>query len=250
MTLAVTAHRLPGVRVEIFHAISPAVPPEATARVHAHATLEGWTLHIIDAEEFSDDAYLNNPVNRCFHCKNHLYGTIAPRTDAVIVSGTNTDDLDDFRPGLKAAQRYGVRHPYVDAGFDKRAVRSLARALELTDLAELPSAPCLSSRIETGLAIQPHVLALVHDVERELTQRLAPQVVRCRVRAGRIVVELDESTLHSLAPAQREDVRAWTVDRWRADGHDYPVELRPYLPGSAFLRGPDRIGPFDPTASD
>ena len=91
--------------------------------------------------------YLANPVDRCFFCKTNLYGCIARLTDAQILSGANLDDLQEYRPGLEAAKCHSVRHPYLEAGIDKRAVRSLARELGLGALSELPAAPCLSSRM-------------------------------------------------------------------------------------------------------
>jgi uncharacterized protein len=235
MTLAVVAHRDPAVRAGIFHAVSRAVPPEATERVRRYAQSEGWNLRIIDAQEFRDADYVRNPVTRCFHCKSNLYGTIAAVTDAKIVSGTNIDDLGDFRPGLTAARALDVRHPYVDAGIDKAGVRRLAGALGLGDLAELPSAPCLSSRIESGLAIDPSVLSIVDEVERELTDTIAPKAVRCRVRPGRVVVEIDEATLHALDPFEQQRIIGEVAQRWRRSGRPRPVELAPYRRGSAFV---------------
>jgi uncharacterized protein len=235
MTLAVVAHRTPGVRAEMFHAVSAAVPPEATERVHRYAAHEGWNLRIIDAQEFADPDYLRNPVTRCFHCKSNLYGTIAGITGANIISGTNTDDLADYRPGLAAASARNVQHPYVDAGVDKAGVRRIAHAIGLDDLAELPAAPCLSSRIETGLAIDPSVLSLVNEVERHLTATIAPKAVRCRVRADRVVVELDEATLHRLGPIDRHRIVTDVANRWQRGGHTWHVDLAPYRRGSAFL---------------
>ena len=113
LTLAWIAHRRLGARAAMFHAVSPAVPPEATARTEALARAEGWSLSVFDAGEFADPAYRDNPVNRCFFCKRSLYGAIASRTRRQIVSGTNCDDLGEFRPGLDAAAAAGVRHPYV-----------------------------------------------------------------------------------------------------------------------------------------
>ncbi|MHB8696234.1 MAG: ATP-dependent sacrificial sulfur transferase LarE [Solirubrobacteraceae bacterium] len=236
MTLAVVAGRQPGVRTEMFHAISPAVPPEATARVRRYASREGWDLHVLDAKEFDDDDYLSNPVDRCFYCKRHLYSAIAPLTRATLVSGTNTDDLGDYRPGLNAARQSDVRHPFVEAGIDKDTVRAIARALELADVAELPAAPCLASRIETGIAIDPLALTLVHQVERELTDRLKPETVRCRVRAGNVVIELDEGTLDRLSHLEQRHVRSQVAAIWQSNGLDRPVELEAYRRGSAFLR--------------
>jgi uncharacterized protein len=236
MTLAVVAHRDPEVSAAMFHAVSPAVPPEATTRVRRRAHEEGWDLQIIDAQEFRDRDYLRNPVDRCFYCKSNLYTTIASATDAQIVSGTNTDDLGDYRPGLNAAGALGVRHPYVEAGIDKAEVRRLARSLGLEDIAELPAAPCLASRIETGLTIEPRSLRIVNEIERDLTERLEPEAVRCRVRAGRVVVELDEATLGALDESERRQIVGEVAERWRHRGRSLPVELSSYRRGSAFLR--------------
>ncbi len=112
-----------------------------------------------------------------------------------MLSGTNTDDLGDYRPGLRAAAEHGVRHPFVEADISKPMLRQIAPLVGLAALAELPSAPCLSSRIETGLAIEPPALGLVHAVERLLAGRVAPATVRCRVRREGLVVELDEAAL-------------------------------------------------------
>ena len=235
MTLAVVAHRARHAAATMFHAVSPAVPPEATERVRRYARHEGWDLQVFDAGEFGDTNYLSNPVNRCFHCKTHLYGAIADRTSATLLSGTNVDDLGDFRPGLAAARTFDVRHPYVEVGIDKAAIRLISSDLGLHDVAELPAAPCLASRVETGIAIVPADLTAVNRAERELDRLLRPEVVRCRLRADRIVVELDEPTLVALSVARRQEVRNVVRAAW-GDHGDRPVALAPYRRGSAFLR--------------
>ena len=68
-------------------------------------------------------------------------------------SGANVDDLGDYRPGLDAARERSVRHPYIELGIGKSTVRALAQVLQLHDVQDLPSSPCLSSRIESGIAI-------------------------------------------------------------------------------------------------
>lgn len=236
MALAVVAHRALASRVTIYHAVSPAVPPEATQRVRTYAVKEGWELHVLNAGEFSDPNYILNPVNRCFFCKSNLYRTIREHTEATIVSGANLDDLSDYRPGLEAAREFGVRHPFVEAGIDKQQVRSIARRLELNDLAELPAAPCLSSRIETGIQIDAGLLDTVHSVERLLTQELNPGTVRCRVRGGGIFVELDEPTLSALS----DDQQVQLVRKLRAAipgiSASDTIRFEPYVTGSAFLK--------------
>ncbi|MBV9785080.1 MAG: hypothetical protein JO264_14810, partial [Acidisphaera sp.] len=126
LTLSVIAHGVLGARVRMHHAVSPAVPEEATERTRALAARQGWRLEVFDAGEFADPDYRANPANRCFFCKTNLYGAIARRTEATILSGTNLDDLGEYRPGLQAARDHFVRHPFVEAGIDKPTVRRLA----------------------------------------------------------------------------------------------------------------------------
>lgn len=195
MTLAHVVRRSAGCEVHAFHAVSPAVPPEATRRVRDHATRWGWVLRIIDAGEFGNASYLANPVNRCFFCKTHLYGAIRSRWPGLLLSGTNMDDLQDYRPGLQAAADRGVVHPYVLAGLDKAQVRRLARHLELPDIQDLPAQPCLASRIETGIAIDPGDLQMVDRIEALVRLQLGQVPVRCRVRRRGIILEIEERVL-------------------------------------------------------
>lgn len=239
MTLAFIAHRRLGERLSVFHAVSPAVPASATARVESYAAREGWALTIVDAGEFGDERYMANPANRCFFCKANLYGTLAARTGDRLLSGTNLDDLGDWRPGLKAAEAEGVRHPYVEAGIDKAGVRRLAEQFGLDDLAELPAAPCLSSRIETGLRIDADLLPRIDRVETLLRRRLSPETVRCRLRKNGVVVEIDQATLDRLDAEGRQALRLEiaTIVKATAAGD---IEFEPYRRGSAFLR--DKAG--------
>lgn len=235
MTLAAVAHAVLGPAAAMIHAVSPAVPAAATARVREHARRGGWRLTEIDAGEFADPRYRANPANRCFFCKTSLYGTMAQHATGTLVSGTNLDDLGDWRPGLRAAADHGVRHPYVEAGIDKAGVRAIARARGLDDLAELPAAPCLSSRVETGLRVEPETLAAIDRVETALRARLAPETVRCRVRASGVGVELDAASFESLDAAALAALRAEVASRF--GGIDpATVSVAPYRRGSAFLR--------------
>jgi uncharacterized protein len=237
LTLATAAHRLLGAEAAMHHAVSPAVPPEATARTRALAAAQGWALDVFDAGEFSDPEYRANPANRCFFCKINLYGAIARRTQRGIASGTNLDDLADWRPGLEAARAHGVRHPFVEAGIDKATIRLLAAELGLGALAELPAAPCLSSRVETGIRIEAPVLRALHEAELLVTAALAPRTVRCRVRAGRVVLELDAAALERLDAGARDTLAARVAGLMAAAEVRDPVSFAPYRTGSAFLRG-------------
>lgn len=236
MTLAYVAHRALGEQVTMFHAVSPAVPPAATARVRRYAEQQHWQLVVIDAGEFSDPRYLANPAQRCFFCKSNLYGTLARATPAQLLSGTNLDDLGDWRPGLRAAEAQNVRHPFVEAGIDKNTVRAIARAHRLSDLAELPAAPCLSSRVETGIPIDAGALTFIDHAETLVRETLKPATVRCRIRRHGVVIELDETTLgRTPLAAQAELERA--IRSLAGAAIDGPIAFASYTRGSAFLRG-------------
>jgi uncharacterized protein len=234
MTLAHVAQARLGDRAVMYHALSPAVPAEASARVLRHAEAAGWRLEVINAGEMGDPRYLENPVNRCFFCKSNLYGRIAGLTEQTIVSGTNVDDLGDFRPGLEAARENKVRHPYVEVGLVKDDIRGLARRLGLDDLSELPAAPCLSSRIETGLRVTTERLALVEAVETALCDVLGQGVIRCRVRGSGVVVELGVDLLGKIGATERRQIEAILRDH----DHAGDATFEAYRQGSAFLRDP------------
>jgi uncharacterized protein len=235
LTLASFAHRVLTGEAAMFHATSPAVPAEATERTRQLAQSERWNLTVIDAGEFHSADYVRNPLNRCFYCKTSLYGAIRPHTAGQIVSGTNLDDLGEYRPGLIAAKEHGVRHPFVEAEIDKAGVRALARSLGLDDVAELPASPCLSSRIETGIAIDAQVLVRVHQAEQLTTRVLGASTVRCRVRARGVVIELDRASLDAMPVETRSGLASQIAALFQSVGFDGGVDFAPYRVGSAFL---------------
>lgn len=232
MTLAHVASRFGRAAVTVYHATGPAVPLAARQRVEGHAAAHGWPLVVLDAGEQADARYRANPVDRCFYCKSNLYARIAETTRDTIASGTNRDDLGDYRPGLRAATEHAVVHPYVEAGIGKDDIYALARLLGLADLERLPAQPCLASRVETGIAIAPDDLAFVEVVETRLAQSFGPEsVVRCRVTHHGIVIELggpDDATHRAQADAI---ARAACEEAGRVF-----AGVRAYARGSAFLR--------------
>jgi uncharacterized protein len=235
LTLAAVAHAVLGSRAAMYHAQSPAVPAEATARVQAMAAARGWRLEVFDAGEFGRAEYLANPADRCFYCKTSLYAAMNARTAAQLVSGTNLDDLKEYRPGLRAAGENAVRHPYVEIGAGKETVRAMARALGLGNVAELPAAPCLASRIETGIGIDAATLAMVHASERLVGAAVAARTVRCRVRAAGVVMEIDAATLDAIEPHRRAELAAEVAGIFSGAGQAQAVSFAPYRSGSAFL---------------
>ena len=235
LTLATVAGDVLGRRAHMLHAVSPAVPDEATRRTEAMAAAKGWQLEVLDAGEFADPSYRANPVNRCFFCKINLYGAIAARTRQPIMSGTNLDDLGEYRPGLEAAREHAVRHPFVEVGITKAMVRAIARDLDLPEIAALPAAPCLSSRVESGIRIEAPLLRAVHAAERLIAADLSPRTVRCRVRREGVVIELDEASLGLLDQTRADALRRALEDVLAPVGPSSSITFAPYRTGSAFL---------------
>jgi uncharacterized protein len=231
LTLAHVAHRHSRAAVSMYHATGPAVPAAAGMRVAAHAKRYGWPLVLLDAGEQNDPRYRANPVDRCYYCKSNLYARVRDATTDVIASGTNCDDLADFRPGLRAAAERDVVHPYVEAGIGKADIYALAAKLGLDDLERLPAQPCLASRVETGIALSATDLAFIDVVETRLVAVLGREaVLRCRVTHAGIVLEL-AATFASDALDRAREIGADACER---EGRVF-AGVRPYAKGSAFL---------------
>ena len=229
MTLAHVAATHSRAATTMYHAASPAVPAAARERVEAHAIRHGWRLVVVDANELADERYRANPVDRCYYCKTNLYQRIAQATSDTIASGTNRDDLSDFRPGLRAAAERNVVHPYVEADIAKVDIYAIAQSLGLADLERLPAQPCLSSRVETGIAIDPVDLTFIDAVETRLARDLGSDAtLRCRVTNDGIVIEIgdaaNEATAHEIGRTA-----------CLAAGRVF-AGVRPYARGAAFLR--------------
>jgi len=171
----------------------PAVELEIATRV---AKEIGARHELVETDQLRIPAFTENDANRCFHCKTDLYqllGTLREtRASAVIVDGTNLDDLGDDRPGIKAAREWGVRSPLVEAGLSKSDIRTLAKNFGLSNW-DKPAAACLSSRIPRGITITREKLSRVELAEEVL---FAEGFRHCRVRdhgeIARIEVSQDE----------------------------------------------------------
>ncbi len=239
LLLATLAHRFDPARTRIAHAKSPAVPLEATARVEAWAASEGWALEIVESGEFGSEDYLSNPVNRCYFCKTNLYQAIDQIAEAMdggatLMSGANTDDLGEYRPGLIAADERDVRHPYVEVGIAKETIRQVARSLGLP-FAELPASPCLASRLYTGTRVTPERLRAVEVAEALVKERTGLKVVRCRVREDEMVIEVGagdrDLITEELMAAVREAARIHMTELVGV-----ALDAEPYRPGRAFVQ--------------
>ncbi len=159
----------------------------------------GIRHRVIRTEEFADPNYLRNQPDRCYFCKSELYGRLTGLRGElgvdVIVSGANTDDMGEHRPGLQAAAEHQIRHPLQECGLGKSDVRALAKAWGLPAW-DKPATPCLSSRIAYGEEVTPERTRMIDQAEHWLRER-GLRIVRVRYHKGdlaRIEAPLDDIT--------------------------------------------------------
>jgi len=131
----------------------------------------GFNFRVVDTNELADPDYLKNGTDRCFYCKDELYSVLQSIStefgDAIILDGTNADDLSDHRPGRTAARQRNVRSPLAETGFTKLEIRERSKALGLPTW-DLPASPCLSSRIAHGVPVTIERLGKVEKAEKFL----------------------------------------------------------------------------------
>lgn len=151
-----------------------AVSPSLAGREHddCAALAREWSLSWFEiaTAELDNDDYVRNGADRCFRCKTALMdelGPVAADRGAVVVLGVNLDDLDDHRPGQRAATERGARFPLVDSGFTKPMVREASRRAGLRTW-DKPAAACLSSRVPYGTPVTVDVLSRVERAEAAL----------------------------------------------------------------------------------
>ncbi len=145
---------------------SASVPESHKRDAEEFARAFGLKHEYITSYEFDNPLYAANNPDRCFHCKDELFGRLEEfgrqRGIEHIVYGVNVDDLGDYRPGQNAAANHNVKAPLVEAGLRKAEIRELSRMAGLPTW-DRPAAACLASRIPYGT---PVTVETVKTVER------------------------------------------------------------------------------------
>lgn len=207
VVLALAAETLTPGRVVAITGRSSSLPghDEAdAARVADHVGVE----HLfVDTRELEDPRYRANAGDRCYHCRVELFGRLEAfareRGFAAAAYGAIADDLGDVRPGMRAAEEFGVLAPLLEAGFTKDDVRAVAADRGLP-VREKPASACLSSRIPVG---QEVTRAKLDQVDRAEAALRALGFVQLRVRHHGDVarVELDRDGLDRVADRDWHD---------------------------------------------
>ncbi len=150
----------------------------------AQSFSEQYDIHmeVIETREMEDERYNQNPVDRCFFCKEHLYTDLQKISEKhpgfPVLNGTNADDYTDYRPGMKAATKYEILSPLAECGIVKEEIREISRYFGLPNWNK-PASPCLSSRIPYTHAITRKKLVEIEAAE-ELLNSFGFEDVRVR----------------------------------------------------------------------
>ena len=187
----------------------------------------------IDTAELADPRYAANPSNRCYFCKTTLWDRLVPiareRGLAVVIDGTNADDLADYRPGAAAAREHGVESPLAAVGMSKAEIRERSRALGLPTWAQ-PSSPCLSSRIPYGSPVTADRLRRIEAAERALRELGITGDLRVRDHGDLARIELRPQAITFWSEPERSAQLANAV---RAAGFEHvALDLAGFRSGS------------------
>lgn len=187
----------------------------------------GIPVRELDTRELEDPRYLENPVNRCYYCKTELWARVTELARArgfdTVIDGTHADDLSGHRPGRAAAIELGVRSPLAELGMTKAAIREAAKSLGIP-IWDAPASPCLSSRVQYGLAITPERLRQVEAAEAYLRGLGVTGDLRVRHLGHRARIEVGPAEF-GLVDAQWEGIlerlRTLGFEEVERDGRGY-----------------------------
>lgn len=211
-------------------AISPTYPQE-DLRIAKEITKRLSARHIfIGTDEFSNPDFLTNPPNRCYFCKRELFSKlrqIAKEHNIVyILDGSNFDDIQDYRPGMKAEKEFGVISPLKEARLTKSDIRALSRRFNL-ETAFKPASPCLASRFPYGIPIREQDLLRVKGGE-DFLKSLGFNIVRVRHHRKTARIEVLRADISKLSEYKEQ-----IVAKFKDLGYTYvTLDLQGYRQGS------------------
>lgn len=230
--LLAVAHGVLGDRALGVTAVSPSLSPTEADEAVALARQIGARHELVTTDEIEKEAYAANNPDRCFHCKDTLYETLAPlareRGYAFVADGANADDRGDYRPGRKAAKQHGVRSPLDEAELTKAEIRRFSQAIGLPTW-DKPAMACLSSRIPYGERVTREKLRQIDAAEQFLRSLGYRQ---CRVRHHGTLARI-ELPREELARVFLEGHHEPIVAKLKEQGYSYvTLDLQGFRSGS------------------
>lgn len=224
---------LGGDKVLAVTAKSNSFPPHQLEAAIRYAGGIGARHMSTDSEELEVPGFRDNPTNRCFMCKTELYTKLAEiariKGYKNVIDGSNADDVRDFRPGLQATKKLGVRSPLMEAALTKDEIRLLSKKAGLPTWNK-PAFPCLSSRFPYGVKITDEALERVDAGERFLEELGLEGSIRVRHHKEIARLEVDPQNFPRLTDPE---IYPKVVEKFKQLGYKYvTLDLQGYRTGS------------------
>jgi len=221
-----------GDKVAAATATSPTYPESELREAISLAAQMGVRHIVFDSNELEIPGFSENTLKRCYFCKSELFEKLKGKATELgfssVADGSNSDDLNDYRPGRDAAFQLGVRSPLVEAGLSKEEIRELSRELGLATWNK-PSFACLSSRFPYGTEITMERLRRVDKCEGTLRD-LGFSQFRVRYHGEIARIEVPEAELSRLLDV---NIKYNVLKAFKEEGFTYiTLDLEGYRTGS------------------
>lgn len=205
---------------------------EETATAVEFLTLRNIKHILLEPDIFTEKKIISNPPDRCYHCKKFIFtairNTAAGNGFTVILDGSHSEDLDDYRPGLKALAELGITSPLKEAGFRKDNVRELAAFYGLNNW-NSEASPCLATRIPFGNEINKPDLIRIEAGESFLRKN-GFNPVRLRIHGNTARIEIHPDKFSRISDTS---LRSAITDYIKSLGFNYvTLDIEGYRTGS------------------
>lgn len=200
LVMACEAAKLSGAKVYAI-TLDTVLHPEADLKIAREVLSRTDAEHkILKLNELAVPEIRFNPVNRCYLCKKELYQRMlefaSEKGIALLLEGSNEDDLHVYRPGLRAVKELGVKSPLAECHITKAEVRKMAEEYGIP-VADRPSSPCLATRLPYGAEIDLEILRRIDSAEAFIRE-LGFGNVRVRVHGDIARLEIDGPQLEKV----------------------------------------------------
>jgi pyridinium-3,5-biscarboxylic acid mononucleotide sulfurtransferase len=196
------AHDILGEKVLAITANSETYPKRELEAAKAFALSLGIRHIVIETLELEIDGFADNPPDRCYYCKHELFSKLTEiaKTNGMeyVFDGSNYDDRNDHRPGMRAAKQLGVVSPLKQAGMTKDDIREISKEFGLSTWNK-PSFACLSSRFPYGTKITPEKLVVIGEAE-DFIRDLGFTELRVRHHDNIARIEIGKADLERIIP--------------------------------------------------
>jgi uncharacterized protein len=230
--LLAISHEILGDNILAVTAESPLHPDVETEAAVQLAKDIGVRHIILRSREMDRPNFVQNNRNRCYLCKTSLFNDLKAlaRKEGIpnIVHGANLDDLQDFRPGMQAADDLGIASPLIDAELGKDDIRRLSKEMGLKTW-DKPSMACLASRIPYGVPLTVERLKMVADAETILREK---GFAACRVRYHGDVARIEIPKTELLRVLEKDACQDIVENLRRVGFVHVALDLEGYIQGS------------------